>query len=143
MRFSLKTLLVVMAVVSLLIAAIVAFPRPVTTSVLIVLLQIIPIALLCGVLWGRGYERVFCIGALVPAALTLLALGPAWIYVLFDKWEFRIEDAVVSDVVTEFINLMTKYHGPHRIIAVLSWTCSLLMGLIAVALRRWVFRGGA
>jgi hypothetical protein len=143
LRFSLKTLLTAMTLASLMIAAVAAFPGAWATGALIVLFQVVPLVLLFGVIWGERYQRVFCLGALVPAALTLMTLGPGWILEVFDEWGFGTKDAELSDVVTDLVELMTEYHVPHRLTAVLSWTSSILMGLIAVALRRWVFRGGS
>ena len=75
----------------------------------------------------------------MPAGFTLFALAPVWILsVIGDAYG----DGSI-DVFRKIGESLIEYHNAHRIVAALSWTCSLLLGLISLALRRWVFRGDA
>jgi hypothetical protein len=139
LRFSLRTMLIVLTIASLMLAALFAFPDAWATGTLIVLLQIVPLVSLVGALWGGRYERAFCLGALIPAAITLLTLAPMWVLFLFD---YPYSDNFAESL-AQVGKGLEEYDQAHRVAAGLSWMFGILMGLIALALRRWVFRGGS
>lgn len=68
-RFNLRALFVATAAIAALLASVVA-ETPISTSLTaIVAATMLPAALLTAAICGRGYQRTFCLGALIPAGL--------------------------------------------------------------------------
>lgn len=68
-RFSLRALFVATAAVAALLSSAVV-ENPIATSLTaIVAATMLPAALLTAAICGRGYQRTFCLGALIPAGL--------------------------------------------------------------------------
>lgn len=74
MQFSIKHLMVWTAVVAVVCAVLFAVPSLVGVAILGLGLVWLPVLLVCGVIYGRGWRRTFFIGALIAAAPFLLPL---------------------------------------------------------------------
>jgi hypothetical protein len=74
MRYSIKQLMAWTVVVSLACAVLFAIPSWAGVAILALVLLWLPVLLVCGVVYGRGWRRTFFIGALIAAAPFLLPL---------------------------------------------------------------------
>src|SRR5690348_11511849 len=77
MQFSIKHLMAWTVVVALSCAVLFAVPSVVGTAILGLGLLWLPVLLVCGVIYARGWRRTFFIGALIAAAPILV---PVLIY---------------------------------------------------------------
>ena len=78
-QYSLRTMFIVMTALAVVLSGIYAGPPWVSILTGLALGLLAPMVLTIGIIYGRGYARTFCIGALFPAALILIALTPGYI----------------------------------------------------------------
>ena len=130
-QYSMKTLLLVTAGTAMALAILVSFPDPIAVPVLICLTITIP-AILCVVaIYGSGYQRTFCIGALFPTGTMLYATG--WLMGLS-----LIEAPSVSDLNTlkQWLAFFDEVGVPYRVYVGAAWLLAMVIGAMAVVLRR-------
>jgi len=66
-QFSLKTLLVVTTSVAVGLSSLVAAPAVINLIAATCFLMLLPVVLTVVLVYGRGYQRTFCIGAMFPS----------------------------------------------------------------------------
>jgi hypothetical protein len=129
-----RAMLIAVAITSVALGVIFATPAVWGAAVIVVLLQVVPAALVVGLVWGRGNFRVFCLGALIPAGLTLLFMSLVWVLSMFNPLA-RIGDME---------GILRQYDSTHRRVAGLSWLCSVIVGVSCIGVRhvivRWQFQ---
>ena len=129
MQFSLRTMFVLTACVAVACTVLFAVPDPLAVPLLLALTIAVPAVLATFVIYGRGYLRTFCIGALFPTATALYA--SAWFL------GFCLLDADVSDwyeLATEDAAVVYRWY------AGISWVLAVVIGLICVG-ARWLVAG--
>ncbi|HVA50003.1 MAG TPA: hypothetical protein VNH11_26795 [Pirellulales bacterium] len=77
-QFSVRWIFAVTAIIGLICATLLTKPTPVTGSLFLLLLVVIPAVVVVGIIQGRGYVRAFCIGAAIPSSFGMIAW---WEYV--------------------------------------------------------------
>ena len=130
-QYSMKTLLLVTAGTAMALAILVSFPNPIAVPVLICLTIAIPAILCIVAIYGSGYQRTFCIGALFPTGITLYATG--WMMGLS-----LIEAPSVSDLDTleQWLEFFDEVGAPYRVYVGAAWLLAMIIGSLAVVLRR-------
>ncbi len=83
-QFSLVAMLLAMAVVAAAMAVLFAFPDALATPVIIFLFITVPALLTTHIVYGSGYERTFCIGALFPTGFALFVIRLLFSIVVID-----------------------------------------------------------
>ncbi|MHC4179554.1 MAG: hypothetical protein ACYSWU_18740 [Planctomycetota bacterium] len=79
-QYSLRTMFIVMTVLAVALSGIFAGPEWFSVLTGMFLGLTAPMVLTVALIYGRGYVRTFCIGALFPASLGLLAIIPGLSY---------------------------------------------------------------
>jgi hypothetical protein len=75
-QFQLRTALIVMTALAILLSAVFAGLPGVAMTTAVLLATGIPMCLTIVLVYGRGYQRTFCIGALFPSGLILSWTAP-------------------------------------------------------------------
>ena len=131
MQFSLRTMFVLTTCMAFACAVLFAFPDMVTVPLLLALTIALPAVLTTFTIYGSGYLRTFCIGALFPATTTLCAvvyfLGYLLIMVAFDS--------SVGDVL-----VLEDPDSVYRWCAGTSWVFTIVVGLTCMG-TRWLVAG--
>ena len=87
-QYSLRTMFIVMTVLAVALSGIFAGPEWLSMLTALFLALATPIVLTIALIYGGGYLRTFCIGALFPAGLILFSLGPGLSYPFFGMGRF-------------------------------------------------------
>ena len=94
----------------------------VVAAPLVVLFSVILAAVLITIIvYGRGYQRAFCIGAIVPFSILLFMLGFGGVLLFLQDFSFSR------------INFLA-----FRVIVVMFWVLGLLIGVVCMGVRRLV-----
>ena len=129
-QFTLRTTFIVMTAAALTMSATMAAPAFLAGLCLVAWFVILPVILTVVVIYGRGYQRTFCIGALFPATSCLLGTG-AFVALM---WVFP-EDA--SSVLTD---LRDKHLYRIAMVLMATLLAAVVAGLLAIWVRRLVER---
>jgi hypothetical protein len=133
-QFSLRSMFVLVAVVSVVLAVMFTLPDTPAGFVLLFTSFALPAGLTVVVIYGSGYLRTICIGSLFPAGTLLFGLGLLWGIML-------VNDGPPTP--DHLIELAQGMGQEGRAFVGFTWVLSLLTGLVAVGLRRLVERRGA
>jgi hypothetical protein len=82
-QYSLRTMFIMMTVLAIALSGLFAGPLWLTMLTGLFLAITAPMVLTILLVYGRGYARTFCIGALFPAGVILFAVGPGLTYPFF------------------------------------------------------------
>lgn len=128
MQFSLRAMFVLTAVVAFACAVLFALPNVVAVPLLLATAVALPAVLTTLVVYGSGYLRTFCIGALFPAATVLYTTGWVLAYNLLFRGDTYVDWAVMA--AEDAARLCRWYAGT-------SWVLGLVVGLMCVG-ARWL-----
>lgn len=134
-RFGLGTLLVFTVIVSAALAVLVVLPEFISVPVTICLAVVVPAVVLTVAIYGRGYFRTFCMGALFPMGLLLYTTG--WVLGLSLVNPPGVGDL---DSLASWLKFFDKFGGPYRIYTGCSWILAVLVGMACVVVRRLLNR---
>ncbi len=87
-QYSLRSMFIVMTVLAVALSGIFAGPPWLSMLTALLLGLTTPVVLTTVLIYGRGYLRTFCIGALFPAGLILVSSGPGLSYPFFGMGRF-------------------------------------------------------
>jgi hypothetical protein len=125
-----QTLLVVTIATALGLTVVFSLPSTVAVPVMICLTVAIPALLTAVLVYGSGYERTFCIGALFPTCLLLYVTG--WLFGLA-----LLEPPGVGDLddFDEWLQLFDEIGSPYRVYAGFAWLMGVIVGTLTVCVR--------
>jgi hypothetical protein len=126
-QYSLKTLLVVTAAVAVALSIIVSSPDWIAVPMLMLLAIAVPALLTSVLVYGSGYQRTFCLGALFPTGIALYATGWAMGLALVDG---------DLDDLGEWLEFFEAAGNPYRVYSASAWLLAIAVGSAAVAIRR-------
>ncbi|HEY2881236.1 MAG TPA: hypothetical protein VGJ15_02355 [Pirellulales bacterium] len=132
MRFSLRALLAVTCVAAAVCCLYFVVPNVVAIPVIILLMILAPAALTAGIVYGRRYQRAFCIGGLTSCS---------WVPFYFGLMALILSQNSVSEwdaFVTQLDDLILAL----KILLMVEYIFVLAAGMLAVAVRRWLLRNG-
>jgi hypothetical protein len=122
MRFSLRSLLMVTAVIAVDCALFAALPTGLSVLALIIITTyLLPVAAIAGIIYGRRYVRAFCIGC-VSSGLWVIA-------------QLFFAGGFVEDGFSDMADMDVEDANPLRIICVAVQAQMLLGGLIVAGVR--------
>lgn len=129
LQFRLSSIFVLTFLVAVACTLLFSMPPMPGLLLLLVFSVVLPAVLTIIIVYGRGYRRAFCIGAMFPAVLTLLPLAvlSAILFIEpngFDFYQSRL---------TEDTNWLW-----FRVYVGSFWILSVMVGLICVGVRRLV-----
>ena len=126
LQFRISTMLWLTLVVALACSLFFSIPAVAGLPLLLAFSMVLPAVLATIAIYGRGYQRTFCIGAMFPAGVLLFTLG--FLHIL-----------ILDGPASGFIRFTddARWLGL-RVIVGGSWGLSLLAGLICVGVRRLV-----
>ena len=128
LQFSLGTMFVVTTAVAIVCSLLFSMPTVAGFPLLLVFSVALPAALTTVIIYGRGYQRTFCIGALFPAGMFLV------MFPFIEPNVFRFP---------EFFRMNEADWLVFRVVVVGFWVSSILVGSICVGVRRLVERRAA
>ena len=127
-QFSLRSMFLLTAVVAVACSVLFVLPLIVAVPVLLLLVIAVPAVLTTKVVYGTGYQRTFCIGALFPAGVVLFAT--AWFPGL---WLANVPPTPRS--LSDFADWTGKIGDYYRCLVGMSWVLSVVVGSLCVAVR--------
>ena len=123
-QFTLRTMLIMMTVFSVLLSGLFACPPWVGALIVGVLVVLVPMALTIGVIYGRGNLHTFCIGALYPAGVTLIFFHRTF----YTPFLAGISGRSGSEQAGIFFSIAMAVYSAMVVV----------FGLLAMGVRRWV-----
>jgi hypothetical protein len=128
-QFSLRDLFGATAALAICLALLLGSPGIIRVVTILVLIDLLPMLLTVGTVYGRGYMRTFCIGALFP-------VGPAFVVLAMFKIYYGM--AILSAEWEDFWDAVDEVStGPAILTAVLVGL-SVLFGVLAVFFRHLI-----
>lgn len=111
-QFGLRTLLGLFVVAAML-GSIFTMPEWLGGMVAFFLMLALPVTLVTLLVYGRGYLRAFCIGALVPSGAQVIAVAIVFMLLMFDRPSrlrglsalFEIFDEIGGNIRVAFVTL--------------------------------------
>jgi len=129
-QYSLKTLLLVTLATAVALGILVSTPSGIAVPVMICLTIAIPALLTVVVVYGSGYQRTFCIGALFPTCTALYVTG----------WFLGLVQLELTDnsprIVDDWLELCEGMGSVYRVYTANAWLLAILIGAAAVGVRR-------
>ena len=125
-QFSLRTMLVLTALVAMVCAVLFSVPDYVAAPVIIVLTIVLPALLTATLVYGNSWQRSFCLGAMFPAGMMFFYTLIVVLYYL----DYELDGP------GEFCETVSLTYHSYRAFAGVSWVLSVTVGLFTVALRR-------
>ncbi len=122
LQFSLSSMFLVTTAVAVVCSLTFSMPAVVALPLLVLSSVILAAVLITLIIYGRGYQRTFCIGAVVPFGVLLLTLAFTGAIVFFDGPSSR----------GYRLSLVP------RLVVVGFWMSSILVGAICVGVRKLV-----
>jgi hypothetical protein len=121
-QYRLRTLFGLTAGVAIVCSVVFALPNWAAVPILLAAFITFPAVLTTGLVYGRGYQRTFCLGALFPVGMAFLLTTP-----LFGNyvWFASLDGTGQGNEVLIF-----------RIAIVVVFVLSLVVGMLCVATRR-------
>ncbi len=131
-QFGLQAMLGMTAVVAVVCTLFFSIPPVVATPLMIVLMVTLPAVLTTVLVYGRGYQRTFCLGAIFPAGIMLLCTSLMLMIHSISAYQ--------NSVATweGFAERVGPYYRPY---VALTLGAALAVGLICVVVRWIVDRG--
>ncbi|MBN2578494.1 MAG: hypothetical protein JXB10_05835 [Pirellulales bacterium] len=126
-QFSLGALMAVITAAAVACSLFISMPNVYATPALIFISVGLPAVLTTVAVYGRGYKRTFCLGALFPAGTMLVCTG----FMTFVHVVSAYQNNVRS--VMEFIDKVGPYYRPFVGFA---WGACLIIGLLCMIVRR-------
>jgi hypothetical protein len=129
-QFSMKTLLIVTIATALGLTIVVSLPNAIAVPLMICLTVAVPALLTVVLVYGSGYQRTFCIGALFPTCLLLYVTG--WLFGL------ALINPPVAGELDDLDQWLRFFEGigPHyRTYAASAWLMAVIVGTLAVCVR--------
>jgi hypothetical protein len=125
-QFSIGSMLAATAVVAVTCSLFFSMPNGVATPALILITLALPCVLTTIAIYGRGYQRTFCIGALFPAGAMLVCTSLMLLIHSISAYQNSVSQWKT------FVDKVGPYYRPYVGGA---WVSSLLFGLLAVVVR--------
>jgi len=132
-QFTLAALMLLTLVVAVALALLVGVPSVVAVPIMLFLAAAVPAVLTAGVVYGRGYLRAFCIGALFPTGLLLYTTGWLFGLVLVQGGPPRLNEL---ETLAQWVEFFEEIGPSYRAYAAAAWASSLLAGSLCVLARR-------
>jgi hypothetical protein len=132
-QYSLRTMLAVTAFLAVSCSLLFASPGWVRVAGALCLTLILPAMLTVLLVYGRGYVRTFCIGAVFPSGITLLSTAVILAYITFAI-------AFNTARIWQALGTLEDVGYSPAIFVGISWGLSVLVGLIGVGVR-WSIEG--
>lgn len=132
-QFGLRMLFALTAFVAVSCSLMFTMPNTAATPALVVFTIALPAVLTAVAIYGGGYQRTFCIGALFPAGTMLVCTS----LMLLIHSISAYQNTVTSW--TEFAEEVGPYYRPY---VGLTWVSSIAVGLLTVMVRWLVERSG-
>jgi len=131
-QFGLQAMLGMTAVVAVVCTLFFSMPPEIATPVMIVIMVTLPAVLTTVLVYGRGYQRTFCLGAIFPAGIMLLCTSLMLMIHSISAYQ--------NSVATwqEFSERIGPYYKPY---VALTFGTALAVGAICVVVRWIVDRG--
>jgi hypothetical protein len=129
-QFSLRSLFVLMAVVALLCGLLVAGSPAVRWCTGLALLLLLPLVWTVMLIYGRGYQRTFAIGAMFPGGIVLVYVSITFYYVALGML-YNVPATTWHDLRDFVGQSATTLAG----IAGVELVLSILFGIVATGLR--------
>ncbi len=126
MQFGLGTMMAFTAVVAVASSLMFRLPSSVATPLLALLTIALPVTLTAVVIYGRGYWRTFCIGALFPSGAMLVCTSLMLLIHSISAYQNSLSSWA------EFTEKVGPYYRPY---VGVGWLSSVLMGLLSVLVR--------
>ena len=133
-QFSLRTLLVFTGLAAVVLALLSSVPTWIAGPALFLLAAVLPAALTTLVIYGDGDLRAFSLGALFPAGIQFVTV---YVYVFYYTLDLPKRTVYQSWSFDLYLGKLPEAEGL-RHAAILTWTLSVLLGLVAVGIRRLV-----
>jgi hypothetical protein len=125
-QFGLSTLLAIMAVVAVSCSLMFTMPNAPATVALLAVSLALPAVFTTVLIYGRGYRRTFCLGALFPAGVMLVCSS---LMILIHAISAYMNEI---DIWVQFADKVGPYYRPFVGTA---WVASILIGLLCVLVR--------
>lgn len=122
-QFSLRFLLALILVLSIILAISFAFPPAHSCAGLLCFSTAVFTVLVVSIIHGRGDFRVFCVGAIIP--MTTLA-----VVVII------IVPVLIFDRPASQMGVLERYAEGLRTVSIAVWLCAVFMGFLAVIARK-------
>jgi hypothetical protein len=129
LQFSIRTLLWVTLATAIALAILVSSPSVVAVPVMMCLTIAIPAILTVVVIYGSGYQRTFCVGALFPTGIALYATGWLLGLSLFEP------PSIDLDSLDGWLDFFDGIGSAYRAYTGCAWLLAIAVGSIAVAVR--------
>ena len=124
-QYTLGTLMAATALFCVALALLVSSPGWVRVLTALCLSTMLPGLLTAGLIYGRGYTRAFCIGALFPSGVAFVACG---LVLAFGFWGLVVDGWPNADEFDE------AGYAP-GILTAITWGLSAVVGVLAVGVR--------
>jgi len=129
LQFSLRTLLLLVVGVAVGMSLVVASPDGIAAPALMCLAVILPAVLTVVLIYGRPYQRTFCIAALFPTGVVLFATLWVITITLFDPPHGNLSD------LPAWMRFFDEVSSPYRVYSAAAWLLGLGLGCVAVWIR--------
>jgi hypothetical protein len=126
-QFSLGSLLAIVTAAAVASSLLITMPSVYSTPALVFITIVLPAVLTTVAVYGRGYKRTFCLGALFPAG-TMLVCTASMVFV-------HVVSAYQNDIkdVTKFMDKVGPYYRPF---VGFTWGACLIVGVLCMIVRR-------
>lgn len=131
-QFGLGTMFLITAMVAVSCSLFFQMPNVVATPLLVLFMLVLPAVLTTVLVYGRGYQRAFCLGALFPAGTMLVCTSFMLVVHSISAYEHTI--AAWAD----FAEKVGPYYRPYAGIA---WVSCFVVGFLNVVVCWLVERG--
>lgn len=131
-QFGLGALLAATAAAAVACSLFFSMPPEVATPALILITLVLPVVVTTVLVYGRGYQRTFCLGAIFPAGTMLVCTSLMLL--------IHSVSAYQNDMNRwgEFAEKVGPYYRPY---VGMAWGACIVLGLLAVGVRWLVERG--
>jgi hypothetical protein len=129
LQFGLRTLLLLVVAVAVAMSVVVASPDGLAAPALMCLAVIVPAILTLLLIYGRPYQRTFCIAALFPTGVVLFATLWLITITLFDPPRRNLGDFAA------WMHFFDEVSSPYRVYSAAGWLLGLGLGCVAVCIR--------
>jgi hypothetical protein len=131
-QFGLRALLGMTIATAVALTILFSLPDEYAVPVLVFLVIAVPAMLTVTAVYGSGYQRAFCIGALFPTGVVLY--GTAWMLIsfLFLLRGPRGPGALDGEFWMEFVQYLAT---PYRAYVGAAWVLAVVLGSLAVMIR--------
>jgi hypothetical protein len=125
-QFGLSTMLILTVLVAVSCSLFFSMPNKPGTIALMVITLALPAVFATVLIYGRGYRRTFCLGALFPSGVMMVCTSLMVMIHAISAYQNTV------DTWTQFADKVGPYYRPF---VGLAWVSSILIGLLCVLIR--------